>query len=184
MTTHPPDAVSVRTWEEPMAFTSGEFLRGTVVSWLAFNLLFALALVVSETSTHDPVWGPLAGMLAVLLIYSVPIALVVSGIVTLLCCGAAWALGSRLRRTRSLAPHVIGYTVLGTVIGAVVVGGYQLVVVHTLDLGNWLALLVLICSAAALPLGWGWAVRHARRTDAGLIRPARADPDEAFEDSL
>jgi len=165
-----------------MAFTSQEFLRGTVASWLAFNGLFAVTMAVLGAVTHDPAWGSLSGALALLLIYVVPISLVVSGIVTLLCCGAAWALGRRLRRTPSVLRHLIGYAGLGAVIGTVVIGGYQLVTLHAVDLTNWLALLVLACSAAALPLGWAWAVRRARRIDAGLIRTPRVDPDTAADD--
>jgi len=175
---------SPRTDDEPMAFTADEFLRGTVASWLAFNALFAVSLAVMSLITPASGWGSPWAAVAMLAIYVVPISLLVSGVVTLLCCGAAWALGRRLRRTPSLLPHVIGYAVLGALIGLLVVGGYQLVVTQRLDLGGWFALLVLACSAAALPLGWSRAVRRARRADAGLIRPARVDPDAAAEDAL
>lgn len=179
-----PDIPSPRTASEPRAFTAGEFLHGTVASWLSFNLLFAIAVIVGEASTHDPALGPLAGMLAALLAYLVPVSLVVSGIVALLCCGAAWALGRALRRVGPPLPHLIGYAVLGCAIGAVVVALYQLVVAHALDFSGGLTMLVPACSAAALPLGWGWSVRSARRADAGLIRSSRVDPDATAEDFI
>lgn len=166
-----------------MAFTSDEFLGGTVASWLAFNALLAVALTVLGAVTHDPLWGSPSGKIAILLGYGVPISLFVSGVVTMLCCGAAWALGRRLRRTRSPVPHAIGYALLGAAIGGTVVIGFQLATAHALDLGNGWAVLVLACSAAALPLGWGWAVRRARRADAHLSRPASVDPDAADEDA-
>lgn len=175
---------SPRTADEPMAFTADEFLRGVLASWLAFNLLFVVALLVLEALTHDPVWGPFGAEVGILLLYVLPLSLLVSGVVALLCCAAARAIGSRLRRTRSALPHVAAYGLLGATIGTVVVGGFQLATAHALDLANWLSLLTIASSAGAPPLGWAWTVRRARRSDAGLLRARHIDPDATAEDAL
>ncbi|MEZ3161013.1 hypothetical protein AB1K54_10775 [Microbacterium sp. BWT-B31] len=173
-----------RTDAEPMAFTKDEFLLGTLASWLAFNLVFDTVLTGAAIATFNPLWGPLGASIVALVVYAVPIALVVSGIVALLLCSAAWWLGRLLRRVRSLLVHAVAYATLGTAIGVLVVGSFQLVVAGSLNLGNWLAQITLVGSAAALPLGWGWSVWRCRRIEAGKARAPRRGIDESFEDSL
>lgn len=176
-----PGEPSPRTDAEPMAFTPDEFLRGAVAAWLAFNLLFDLLYAAMAIVTSDPRWGPLTATLGVLLIYAVPIALVVSGVVTLLLCGAAWWLGRLLRRHRRPAVHVIAFAMLGAAIGLLAVGTFELVTARSLDLGNGLALITIASSAAALPLGWAWTVRRSRRAEAGTAQASRPDLAEAAE---
>ncbi|WP_194411594.1 hypothetical protein [Microbacterium cremeum] len=167
-----------------MAFTADEFLRGMVAAWLWFNVLFAAAFGILQALTQSPIWGSWWSGVFVVLLYAVPVALIVSGIVTLLCCGAAWALGRMLRRRRSLVLHAVCYALLGAAIGALVVTVYQLAVQSPWDPTHWLAVIVQACSAAAVALGWGWTVRHSIRVEAGRTRKARIDRDAAAEDAL
>lgn len=177
--------VSPRTADEPMAFTVDEFLRGTVAAWLWFNALFTVALGIGQAATQSDVWGPWWSGIVMILVWSVPIALIASGIVTLLCCGAAWWLGRALRRERSYLTHAACYAGLGWLIGAIVVGLWMALATHTVpDLLNWFALIVQACSAGAVALGWTWTVRHSLRVEAGKVRPRRIHPDALFEDSL
>lgn len=170
--------------DEPMAFTADDFLRGTAASWIAFNILFTVVLTTAATVTFNPLWGPMGASVFALLVWAVPIALVVSGVVTLLLCGAAWALGRLLRRQASVVVHVGAYALLGAAIGMIVVSGYQLITTCALDLGSWLALITIACSVAALPLGWAWAVVRARGHARRPPRSPRPDSDEAVEDAL
>ena len=176
------EQVSPRTDAEPLAFTADEFLRGTVASWIAFNVLFGPTLAVIGSLTTAPGWGPSWSVTAIVLIYVVPIALVASGVVTLLCCGAAWLLGRVLRRRRAFALHAICFALLGAAIGTLVVVVYTLAVDAPMSLANPIAALAIACSAAALPLGWVWTVRRSMRVEAGRSKPPRIDPDAAFED--
>lgn len=175
---------SPRTDAEPMAFTADEFLRGVVAAWLWFNALFAPTLTIAVTFTQAPGWGPWWSQAVIVLVYAVPVALVASGVVTLLLCGSAWVLGRRLRRHRSFALHALCYTALGAAIGTLVVVAYTLVVRAPVDLTQPIAAITVGCSAAAVGLGWGSTVRRAIRIEAGHGRHrARRDVDADFEDA-
>lgn len=175
-------ADSPRSDAEPMAFTADEFLRGAVAAWLWFNVLFGATLTIAQLLTQSTGWDSW-GSFVVVLMYAVPIALVVSGLVTLVCCGAAWGLGRLLRRHRSFVLHAACYAMLGAAIGVLVITVYVVAVQAPWDLTGWLAIIVQGCSAAAVPLGWGWTVLRSIRIEAGRAR-VRTRPDEAFEDGL
>ena len=175
---------SPRTASEPMAFTVDEFLVGTVAAWLWLNALFAVVLAVWASVTISSSWGPWWAGPGIVLLYGVPVSIVVSGVVTLVVCGAGWGLGRLLRRRTSPLLHVASYALLGAAIGALVVGSALLLLDPPAGVASWLGAIILGCSAGALPLGWGWTVRRSRRTEAGRARAPRPDPDAAFEDAL
>jgi len=167
-----------------MAFTADEFLRGSVAAWRSFNVLFDVTFTAAITLTQAPGWGPWWSGFVIALMYAAPIALIASGLVTLLCCSAAWALGRLLRRHRSYALHAACFGLLGAAIGTLVVVVYALAVDTPISLDNPIATLAIGCSAGALPLGWGWTVRRSVRMESGRARAPRRDPDAAYEDAL
>ena len=175
---------SPRTDAEPMAFTADEFLRGAVAAWLWFNLLFDPTLAVVSVMSQSPQWGPWWSGAAMMLLYGAPIAFVVSGLVTLLSCGAAWIVGRMLSRRRSLVLHSACYALLGAAIGTLVVVGYTVAIGASVGEMNPIAVIAIGSSAAAVPLGWGWTVRRSVRIEARRERRPSADVDAEYEDSL
>lgn len=175
---------SPRTASEPMAFTVDEFLLGVVAAWLWFNGVFAVGLAVSAGVTFSSSWGPWWAGPGIVLLYGVPVAIVASGVVTLLLCAAGWGLGRLLRHRGSMLLHVASFTLLGAAIGALVVGVGALLLDAPAGVTSWLGGLLIGCSAVAVPLGWGTTVRRSRRIESGRSRAPRPDPDAAFEDAF
>ncbi|MBO9578778.1 MAG: hypothetical protein J7480_08445 [Microbacteriaceae bacterium] len=149
-----------------MAFTAWEFIRGALMAILYFNLLTMLVFGVT-TGGFGLLFAPF---------WSVPWSF-----------GAAIVLGPTvvlpvavlLRRTRSRTGHALVYAGLGLVVGIVVsavgaqtgwafvgpapasgAGFWQRVSAYSFSI-----IVVTIDSAIAVPAGWYWSMRRARRDD-------------------
>ena len=175
------DSRGRRTPEQPMAFSSGELLRGAVIVWATFLGLMMLfvplfttisGLAVGQSPLETIATIPEAIGLAIL---AVLYALVPSLIVMALGAGLSGLIGRALRRVSSIPVHLAVYTLLGAVISAV-----YWVIFHAP--GAWspydaFLLAPAVAATVAVPLGWWWNARHALQRDARRIRILREDPD-------
>ena len=170
----------VRTPDRPMAFTRAEFRLGALAAWIAFMILLIAALIVTAVQQSGLPWGPPLSMIALYLMFGVPIGGAVSGAVTLIAAPVARTLARRLARTPSIGVHVTAYAAFGTLLGFAVLGTGVL-----LTQGDFAFLfstpmpwLVPAACALAIVSGWAWTIRHHNR-------PARRpDPDAVAEDAL
>jgi len=163
-----------------MAFTRAEFRLGALAAWIAFMILLIAALIVTAVQQSGLPWGPPLSMIALYLMFGVPIGGAVSGAVTLIAAPVARTLARRLARTPSIGVHVTAYAAFGTLLGFAVLGTGVL-----LTQGDFAFLfstpmpwLVPAACALAIVSGWTWTIRHHNRP----VR--RPDPDAVAEDAL
>lgn len=190
---------TVRTPEQPMAFSLDELLRGGLTVWLTFLavltgavVLFGAVPLLLSDGGLDSI-GSFLGLMLVVVI----IAGLVSGVVLVFAMILVGPLAHALRRVRSIAVHVIVYTLIGTGIGVlyltVITGGNPAGVFTELGAnifaGGPLTLVFYAPSLAAtvaVPLGWWLTVRRVLRQDAAsrdlwIARPAAPPAEEPIQ---
>jgi hypothetical protein len=163
---------SLRSPIEPMAFTRAEFMRGAVAAWVWFLVLH---------SAMFSIW------IGIYVVVAWSVTLPWSLLALFLGSPLAYLLGKALRSQRLIVVHLTAFTLLGLTLGAATATAALLV--------GWgfppgqasdytvMAVAVVACAGAAVPLGWWWTVRRARATDHSKSTK-RIDPDAAFEDAL
>lgn len=189
---------SPRTADEPMAFTRSEFWRGAMRAWGAFLVLLLTLEVVASVIT-DLTYRAQTGvahvynlpLLPVLLLMSLLVGGVISGLSLLIGIPIAYRVGRALRRERRMAVHLAVYSAFGFIFGALVGGASYFVALSGSAASVGLPALYagLIAgglSAAAVAFGWWTITRDVLRThrDVPRRRRPRVDPDAAYEDNL
>lgn len=175
---------SPRTPEEPMAFTRSEFWRGALSAWCVFVVLLTAALILLAVVQSSPSWGPPLSMIAVYLMFGVPVGSIVAAIVTVVAAPGAWLLGRGLVRCRRIPLHVAAYFAFGFVIG------FLVLLVTTMSSGTEPLYALSHPDAWGMPVlgglavtgGWVWNLLRIRRYEAP--RRPRFDPDAAYEDGV
>ncbi len=169
-----------RTPERPMAFSRAEFSLGAVASWIAFMILLVAALVVTAVQQSGLPWGPPLSMIALYLMFGIPIGGAVSAVVTLVASPVARAIAHRLVKTRRISVHLAAYAAFGAALGLVV-----LIIGVLLSQGDFASTFstpmpwtVAGLCALAVASGWAWTVRHVTRP------PRPPHPDAIAEDAL
>lgn len=156
------DASTPRSPSEPMAFTRAEFWRGALAAWCTFMILLSLTLIVTGVAQSGLPWDPPLSMIALYLMFGLPIGGLIAAVVTVTASPVAWVVSRALRRTRSVVVHLLTYAAFGAALGfAVLMLG---VLVTSGDPGYaftsptaWLT--PLMC-ALAVAGGCGWAARR------------------------
>lgn len=176
-----PQDGDVRTPDRPMAFTRGEFRLGAFAAWVAFMILLVVALIVTAVQQSGLPWGPPSSMIALYLMFGVPIGGAVSAVVTLASAPVARVLARRLAGTRRISVHVAAYAAFGALLGFAVLGvvalptGVDFVYIFSTPF----AWLVATLCAFAVVGGWAWTMWW------HLHRPSpRPHPDALAEDAL
>src|SRR5690606_36535299 len=105
---------------EPMAFTRSEFRRGAFASWIAFMILLIVALVVPAVLNSGLPWGPPWAMIALYLMFGVPIGGVVSAVVVLVIAPVLLLVSRRLAKISRLSVHIVAYASFGAILGLVI----------------------------------------------------------------
>ncbi|WP_314647648.1 hypothetical protein [uncultured Microbacterium sp.] len=185
-----PDPRTLRTPQQPMAFTPDELLRGGGTVWLIFVLLLSAAVLVSAVASSvlngasptdlDP-WL-LTAPIVVAIFAGIP-----AGVVMVFGMLGVRPLATAMRRVRSIPVHLAVYTSLGLLIGAlylsVATGGSVFRVVDSPPWG-FLTVSPALAATVAVPLGWWLTMRRARRDDARALRAvgaAQRDPGAAVD---
>ncbi|WP_394279929.1 hypothetical protein [Microbacterium sp.] len=171
--------VPVRTLEEPMAFTMGEFLRGALIAFLGYPLWGTLLTAIVSVPA-DP-----AGVLTwlpVFLLYLVGVAAPWTIGTLVVGLTPAWALGRALRRVSGKGLHVAAFALLGAALGA-------LTLVVALTIGGMPPLtpelFIAHVGAGGLTVvtGWWFTARRALHPRQ-RARRTQADLDAAVEDRI
>ena len=191
---------TLRTPEQPMAFTLDELLRGGLTVWLTFVALLAAAVVLFgaiPVLLSDGGLNGIGSFLGLMFIVVI-IAGLVSGVVLVFAMILVGPLARALRRVSSVAMHVAVYTLLGAGIGVlyltVITGGNPASVLNetllaSISAGGSLTLIFYapaLAATIAVPLGWWLTVRRVLRQDAaspGLraARPAAPPAEEPIQ---
>lgn len=168
---------SLRTPETPFALAADEIVRG---AFIAYGLFLATGPLTAWIAISVP-WllgsrgFDLGGFLMLTLVYVLPIALVISGLIGLaavLLVGipAALGLGRALRHAKSRWTHILTASALGLVVGLLspVAGSIMLSTGALEDsLSAWELVAILgVLTAMACGGGWAWTMRLALRDDA------------------
>lgn len=181
---------TLRTADQPMAFTPDEMLRGALIAWGTFLALLAAGFVVLGLASSlssgrlDP---GAVGPFIMLMLFALFLAAIASGVVMSFGLLLIRAIASSLRTVRSFAAHLAVYSFLGILIGflylAVVTSGHPFEVMTFLP-GSALVAYPALAAAVALPFGWWWTARRALRDDfrTSETRRERRDPDAVVED--
>ena len=185
-----------RTVDEPMAFTRDEFRRGTMRAWGMF-LLLLLAAEVAATVVSDLTYVARTGVghisniaiLPVVLLMSLLIGGVISGLSLLIGVPVAHRIAVALRKEARLAVHFAVYAGFGFAFGAVIGGTAYAVasasVTASLLSALFAALIAGVLSSAAVVFAWWTIARDALRGHRRTQRwRARTDPDAIYEDSV
>jgi uncharacterized protein YacL len=156
---------SPRTAAEPMAFSRSDFRRGAFASWICFMVLLIVALVVPAILNSGLPWGPPWTMIALYLMFGVPIGGVVSAIVVLVTAPALLRVSRRLAKTSRISVHVVVYASFGAILGLVIATMGVLLargdVGYSFSTGfPWI---VAAMCALSVVSGWGWTVWRQRR---------------------
>lgn len=171
-----------RTPERPMAFGPGDLWRGAGTAWCVFMAILLVVMAALTLFTGD------VGAAVVVIIYAGLVGGVVALVMMLVFTPIAWLLGRALVRVRSVAVHILVFTVLGAGVGLAVLllfiaWGAEAESVFT---SGW-AWALIGASVISVVAGWTHAARRAHRADAsgGVIAwwsgPPR-DQDAAHED--
>lgn len=185
------DPRTLRTPQQPMAFTPDELLRGGGTVWLIFVLLLSALVVVSAVTSSVLNGADLTDLDPSLLIAPFVVAIfagIPAGIVMVFGMLGVRPLATAMRRVRSIPVHLAVYTSLGLLIGmlylTVATGGNVLRIVDYLPWG-FLFISPALAATVAVPLGWWLTVRRARRDDARALRAVASfprDSDASSED--
>ncbi|WP_300265777.1 hypothetical protein [Microbacterium sp.] len=169
----------IRTPEKPMGFTGAEFCRGALAAWLLFMAILTVYLTVSAALQSGGAWGSPLSMIALYLMFGVPIGGIVSGVVTLVTAPLVHLFARRLAHTSRLSIHALAYAAIGALLGLVVGGVAALVAQSDLAVvfSTWFPWFVAAVCAVSIVGGWGWTVWR-------VTRPRRADPDALVEDAV
>ncbi|WP_087016338.1 hypothetical protein [Leucobacter sp. 7(1)] len=167
---------SPRTPARPMDFTGLEFLRGLGITFLAFNVLLPITILVVETISQLVNGLPLfsgAQMLFLVPFYAAPI----SALASLTYAGAlAFGLGKLLRSERRRRSHRLAFIGLGLVVGYVTSLLVQVFTYGspTSDLAgvvlNSTHLFYALPTALAVWIGWEVTSARALRADAAAAQ--------------
>ena len=188
---------SPRSRTEPMVFTPDEFRRGVMRAWSMF-LLLLLAAEVATAVVSDLSYVERTGVghvssiaiLPVVLLMSLLIGGVISGLSLLIGVPAAHRIAKALRREARLAVHVAVYAGFGFAFGAVIGGAAYAVasasVAASLLPAIFAALIAGVLSSAAVVFAWWTVARDALRAhrQPRQWRRAPTDRDADYEDSL
>lgn len=154
---------SPRSDSEPMAFTRDEFWFGAWSTVGCFLGLLAVAEIVLGV-----VDGGFAGLLVLVLPVSLIIAAVVSVTAMMLASPVVRRLAWHLRSNASIRVHLLAHGACGAMVGALT----TLILTLLMPQGTASASLLVGSSltaaaltAASAMLGWGFALRNARRWD-------------------
>lgn len=184
---------SPRSRTEPMAFTPDEFRRGAMRAWGMF-LLLLLAAEVATAVVSDLSYVERTGVghvssiaiLPVVLLVSLLIGGVISGLSLLIGVPVAHRIAMALRTESRSAVHVAVYGGFGFAFGAVIGGTtYALAfasITSSLLPALFAALIAGVLSSAAVVFAWWTIARDALR--AHRRRRARTDPDADHEVSV
>ncbi|MDT0157268.1 hypothetical protein Q9R19_06495 [Microbacterium sp. ARD32] len=156
-----------------MAFTREEFRVGSLAAWGSFiGLLLAAEIILAVvTDIRSAGMGmPFFGLLPLMLLVSLIVAAPVSGLALLLAAPLVRRLAWRLRTIRSIWIHVGVFALLGAVVGALTITVMQIgfaIAGSASDLALFgrYCLLAAAFTAASTTIGWGTAMRAARRWD-------------------
>ncbi len=180
-----PNPRTLRTPQQPMAFTPDELLRGGGTVWLVFVLLLSALVIVSAVTSSVLNGADLTDLGPSLLIAPFVVAIfagIPAGIVMVFGMLGVRPLATAMRRVRSIPVHLAMYTSLGLLIGAlylwVATGGNVLRVVDYLPWGLPFVSPAL-AATVAVPLGWWLTMRRARRDDARALRAVASSPRES-----
>lgn len=168
-----PRRASPRTALLPMAFTAGEFFRGVITAWLAFNVLYltaSLGLSVFDSITTQQPMFMMLQLVPLVMMYTLPISAAVAFTYG---AGAAFILGGALRSYSAPWRHRAAFLLLGALAGA---GSSTLLAYFTYSGSSWLDALfsaqTAVCTisgAVSVWLGWEFtsslALRADRRTE-------------------
>lgn len=185
---------TLRTPEQPMAFTPGELLRGAAAAWVVFIAILSVVVLGSALSSAarsgtDPsyLWSLLAVPVMVVLFAGLPAAVVM--VVGLL---AVRPLATAMRRIPSVSVHLSIYTGIGLLVGVLFLtlatGSDPFSLLLNLPWNLFVASPAL-AATIALPAGWWWSMHRARRADARaadsawVVNPAARAAREAHPDS-
>ena len=162
---------SPRTPASPMDFTGLEFLRGLGITFVAFNVLLPITILVitaiSQLRNGLPMF---AGAQALMLVplFSVPI----SALASLSYAGAlAFGLGKLLRHEPRRSRHRLAFVGLGLVVGYATSLGVQIFTYGSPGSDpaetflNSTHLFYALPTALAVWGGWGWTSSRALRAD-------------------
>ncbi|MFB9307770.1 hypothetical protein BJY17_002759 [Agromyces hippuratus] len=168
----------LRTPELPMAFSFTEFARGAGLAWLGFQALFSLGYASTGVamafaslaqpdrfSSFESAVGYVPAMLLFSFGYAMPWSI---GALMLVGGPAAWLLGRSLRRVRAMRWHLVGFAVLGLVVGLAT----SVIATATMQFpGSQGSIFVLIATPAttvAVAFGWWRTASWALRDDVGF----------------
>lgn len=151
--------------DQPMTFTGAEFRRGAFAAWLAFMIQLICLLVVTAVLNSGLPWGPPQAMIALYLMYGVPIGGAVSAAVVLITAPVLLLISRRLVRVRRVSVHIVVYTAFGAFLGLFITA--VSVLLTRGDFGyvysTWFPAMVAAVCAASVVAGWGWTVWRHRR---------------------
>lgn len=188
-----------RTPDEPMAFTRDEFWRGAMRAWGSFLVLVlaieVVAAVVSDLSHIDRTgvaYMSNVAILPIVLIMSLLIGGVISGLSLLIGIPIAYRVATALRRELRVSVHLIAFAAYGFGFGALIGGASYAVAFASagISVGPTLnaALIAGALSCVAVTFAWWTIARDAVRKVRGIPRRTsrrpKVDPDAVVEDSL
>lgn len=163
----------------PMAYERVDVVRGGLWAWLAFMVLLVVATAIAtgvDTVGGAPENTLAAGYMFVMVVgFVVPIGGAVSLCITFAGMPLAALLARALRRTRSLAAHLVAFAALGALTGAAVVLVHTAVFAGGSSVSWWAVAISAAATSLSVVFGWWRASRHARRRLRELP-PADADP--------
>jgi len=161
-----------RSWREPMAFGLGEFCRGALRAWAWY--LLSVAVVAAAYGSIN--------LVVMALMWATPI----SFVATLVWAPVAYAVGRVLRRVRRTSTHVIAFTAVGAVSGAVTMCLF-LLAFNDLSSADPSGLAFFapfaLTPSVVVPLAWWRTMRLALRADRDGPPAPRPDPDARAEDA-
>lgn len=168
-----------------MAFTWREFRRGTVVTWITFNLLFLLVTTLVLTIMSRSVQGVFS-ILILVGWFQLLFVVAVSALATVFGGAAAFGLGRLLRTVAGMRRHLVAFAGLGLVVGGLVIAvvgvwapsdapEFGTLLSHITE--PYITLPLLGVSAVSVAHGWYWTASRALCDDlAPQIPVAEAQP--------
>lgn len=154
----------------PMDFTWRDLVFGAFLAWATFMILllgfFLVGMIAAPIQRFVADAPQHLGYDLGMGLYAVAMAGLLGGVVSILATvigtPLVWLIGSALRQVRAIGVHLAVYALLGAIVGLIALG----------FLGWWrgdlliaqpFGVYLVIASAIAVPAGWRWAMRRARK---------------------